>query len=129
MSIYQQNSDFIGIVFSNSNSIIKEALSNNLTVLLNAKRNHYKMPYFRSLLAIMKQYIHAQFYGYMNSAILLNLRVFQLLRNNSLLFKEGFISNNIELVSRVIERSLHDSFLSYTSIDHVNLFFLLVLLS
>lgn len=77
----------------------------------------------------MKYFIHAQFYGYMNSAILLNPRVFQLLRNNSLLFKEGFITNNIELVSRVIERSLHDSFLSYTSIDHVNLFFLLVLLS
>ena len=79
MSIYQQNSDFIGIVFSNSNSIIKEALSNNLTVLLNVKRNQYKMPYFRSLLVIMKQYIQAQFYGYMNSDILLNPRVFQLL--------------------------------------------------
>lgn len=120
MSIYQQNSDFIGIVFSNSNSIIKEALSNNLTVLLNVKRNQYKMPYFRSLLVIMKQYIQAQFYGYMNSDILLNPRVFQLLQNNSILFREGFISNTTELVSRVVERSLHDSFLSYTSIDEVN---------
>lgn len=115
MSLYQQNCNFIGVVFTKSNTILKEATKYNLTVFHTVERNEFDIPVVRSMLEVMRKNIHADYYGYMNSDILLNPRVFQLLRNSS----DLFIDSHSELVGRVLEVPFPFSLSDFSTIKRV----------
>lgn len=59
------------------------------------------MPFVRKMFERMKNLINAEYYGYMNSDILLHPDVFQMLSLIEAKRKNGLIPNNFALVCRV----------------------------
>lgn len=101
MGLYQKEYSFRGVVFSKSPAIIHVADFYNLTVIKNVSCNTYGLPFFRSIFQQMRTKVNAQYYGYINSDILLHPRVFELLPIITTKMKNNLLSNRIELISRV----------------------------
>lgn len=116
MSTYQEQFNFKGVVFTQSKSVKKEALDYNLTVFTINSRNEYGIPLISSMLIIMKENINADYYGYMNSDILLNPKVFTLLKNKQMLG----IENNTLLVERVLEVGFPFSVTDFSTMKSIN---------
>ena len=76
MSLYQKKFSFRGLVFSPSPQMERLCNLLNIKVVKNISRNEYGVPFVRGMLETMKKLVHADYYGYMNSDILLNPEVF-----------------------------------------------------
>ena len=116
MSTYQNQFNFKGVVFTESNAVKTEALNYNLTVFTHLSRNEYGLPLISSMFEIMKENINANNYGYMNSDILLNPKVLTLLKNKQMLG----IDNNTELVERVLEVGFPFSVTDFSTMKRIN---------
>lgn len=116
MSTYQEQFNFKGVVFTQSNAVKTEALHYNLTVLTIFSRNVYGLPLISSIFEIMKENINADNYGYMNSDILLNPKIFTLLKNKQMLG----IENNTLLVERVLEVGFPFSVTDFSTMKRIN---------
>lgn len=71
-SLYQQSHRFRGVVFSNSTPIIRYATSKGLFVVKECQRNEYGVPLYRSMMLALKRRFCSQYYGYINSDILID---------------------------------------------------------
>ena len=100
MSLYQKHYPFIGIVFTKSDAIRQLADEYSLTVISEVQRNVYGLPILKDLIISMKMIVHSEYYGYINSDILVSPRIFELLQVVSILIHENKLYENTELVSR-----------------------------
>lgn len=101
LSLYQKAFSFKGILFTDSPSLIQYAQMCNITVMTNVSRNKYRMPFFNSMMMRALNTYNASFYGYLNSDILVNPRVFSLLPTISEKLSNGEFPPILELASRV----------------------------
>ena len=101
MSLYQNQYPFRGVVFTTSNTVIDFCKILNITHIIEYETNEYGLPIVRSMLQRMREIIDADYYGYMNSDILLNSKVFDALHVVSTAVKNGEITDRIELISQV----------------------------
>lgn len=119
MSLYQREYSFKGVVFTKSTKVTKVAKSFNLTVIPKVLRNHYRLPFIRSIFQEMKKRINSTYYGYINSDILLHPRVFELLPIINTKMKNQLLSNRTELISRVKMDNVHLYEDDFTSLNKV----------
>lgn len=101
LSLYQRAFSFKGVVFTDSPSLKRFAEIYNLTVMTDVARNEYRMPYFNSMMMRVFNTYNASFYGFLNSDILMNPRVFSLLPTISEKLRNGTFPPILELASRV----------------------------
>ncbi|KAM7456726.1 hypothetical protein BLSTO_02519 [Blastocystis sp. subtype 1] len=99
----QQQYSFKGVLFTNSPSLIRYATSLNVDVITSYKTNPYHLPLVNTLLLTISQRYSASYYGYMNSDILLNPKVFAGLDIITQAVKEQQIPSPVEVASRVVE--------------------------
>lgn len=111
LSLFQDTYIFKGVVFTNSFQIKEAASIYNLDVLPIRKRSKFKMPVIRDLLLSLQKKYSSSFYGYMNSDILMNPRVFDLLPITAKRMKNRQLPLFVELASRVkvVESNFHTS--------------------
>lgn len=100
-SLYQRYFSCKGIVFTNSKAVMDFASALNVTTINNMTRNEYGLPVVRSFFEISLNRFKASFYGYLNSDVVLNPRVFSLLPTIKEMIKNGTLSPLLELGSRV----------------------------
>ena len=101
MSLYQHQYLFRGVVFTTSKTVIEFCDIMNITHINKYETNEYGLPVVRSMLQKMKEFIDADYYGYMNSDILLNSKVFDVLKIVTTAVNNGEITDQIELISQV----------------------------
>lgn len=101
MSLYQNQYSFRGVVFTTSKTVIEFCKKKNITYINEYETNEYGLPIVRGMLQKMKVIIDADYYGYMNSDILLSSKVFDALHVVSTAVKNSEITDRIELISRV----------------------------
>ena len=122
LSLYQRLFNFKGVVFTNSFPIKSFSKQYHLTVLPITKRNKFNMPVFRDMMITMKTLFQSKFYGYLNSDILMNPRIFDLLPFVLKNIRYNVLRPFIELACRVkvvdFPFQLSD-FQSKQSCDHI----------
>ena len=101
MSIYQKKFSFRGFVFSSSPQMERLCNLLNIKVVKNISRNEYGIPFVRNMLETMKKTVHADYYGYMNSDILLNPNVFNTIQIINENIRQGILPSSVELISQV----------------------------
>ena len=75
MKMLQARYLFKYIVFTESLPIHQYCLQNHILSLNISSQNQYGLPYANRLLVETKSLFHSQFYGYLNSDILMNPRI------------------------------------------------------
>ena len=80
-------------------------IERNITYVNEYKSNEFGLPFVRGLLESTRKIYKSQYYGYMNSDILLNPKVFSALQMINANIKNGRISDSVELISQV--KSIH----------------------
>ena len=103
MSLYQKKFSFRGLVFSPSPQMERLCNLLNIKVVKNISRNEYGVPFVRGMLETMKKLVHADYYGYMNSDILLHPNVLNILPIIDTKYQLGILPPNFQLISRVLE--------------------------
>ena len=101
LSLYQRYFSCKCIVFTNSKAVKDFASAHKVITMNNAARNEYGLPIVRSFFEIALNKFNASFYGYLNSDVVLNPRIFSLLPTVKGLIKKGTLSPRLELGSRV----------------------------
>ena len=101
MSLYQKKFSFRGLVFSSSPQMERFCNLLNIKVVKNISRNEYGVPFVRGMLETMKKLVHADYYGYMNSDILLNPEVFNTIPIINDNIRQGNLPSSVELISQV----------------------------
>lgn len=109
MSLYQKKFSFRGLVFSSSQQMERFCNLLNIKVVKNISRNEYGVPFVRGMLETMKKLVHADYYGYMNSDILLNPNVFNTIPIINDNIRQGNLPSSVELISQV--KSLPPTFI------------------
>ena len=106
-NLFQRSFNFKGIVFTTSDSIISLANEEKVTVVtsfpfnfvcfvINSK-NVYGMPILRDMLVKAREMFDSDYYGYINSDILLSLNLFEVLD----ICKQNALLGNISLRVRI----------------------------
>ena len=78
--LFQRNFNFKAVLFTHSRRITELAMKLNVTVIRNYQQNPFNMPYVRDLYLQSFHLYHSQFYGYINSDIIVSPSIFSLLR-------------------------------------------------
>ena len=102
MSLYQREFHFKAVVFTHSKVIVREAHQFNITVvrsfpwaffpILISSLNPFGMPYVNSMFQIVASQFKSDYYGYINSDVLLSYQIFdviKILRYNAFIGKLG----------------------------------------
>lgn len=101
LSLYQRSFSCKGIVFSDSNTVKDFASQSDVMTMSNIVRNKYGLPIISSLFQRARSAVNGSFYGYINSDVVLNPRVFSLLPTITKLIDQGKLSPRLELASRI----------------------------
>ena len=102
-NLFQRYFNFKGIVFTHSKPIIQQAKEENITVIRNyqysknsiqslPRINPYGLPYIQDMFVRATKMFSSDYYGYINSDIMLSYNIFEILelcKNNA---KQGMIS-------------------------------------
>ena len=78
-NLFQRNFNFKAVLFTHSRRITELAMKLNVTVIRDYQRNPFHMPYVRDLYLQSFHLYRSQFYGYINSDIILSPSIFSLL--------------------------------------------------
>lgn len=100
-SLFQKVYSFKGVVFSNSTDIKEFGRQHNISVISDVAHNAYNMPYVNEMLLSVYRSYNASFYGFLNSDVLMNPRVFSLLSEVSNQLSSGAFPSATLLASRV----------------------------
>lgn len=100
-SLYQRYFSCKGVVFTDSKPVMEFASAHKVATINNATRNKFGLPIIRSFFEMALDTYNASFYGYLNSDVVLNPRIFSLLHNVTKWIKQGTLSPYLELGSRV----------------------------
>lgn len=100
-SLFRKVYSFKGVVFSNSTSIKEFGRQYNVSVITDVPHNEYGLPFVNEMLLSIYRSYNASFYGFVNSDVLMNPRVFSLLSEVSKLVSRGTFPTATALGSRV----------------------------
>lgn len=100
-SLFQKVYSFKGVVFSNSTSIKEFGRQHNVSVITGIPHNEYGLPFVNEMFISVYRSYNASFYGFVNSDVLMNPRVFSLLSEVSQLVSNGTFPSATALASRV----------------------------
>lgn len=121
MSLYQQLYSFKGIVFTENAEVRRYAALKNLLVFGNLSKNRYGLPYINDIVKRMVKAVGALYYGYMNSDILLNPSIFNIIPLIQTKADAGIISRKFTIFSRVRDVTFpinESAFLNEESMKH-----------
>lgn len=123
MSLYQKEYSFKGIVFSSSPSIISFCEIMNITVIQRISRNEFGLPFVKDMLIELASRYRSEYYGYMNSDILLNPNVFNALERISKKMNTGIYPYPIGITSTVMDVKYNFSSNDFDTINNTRLLF------
>lgn len=99
-AFFQKHFNFTGIMFSTSPSIIEMCQKMNVLVVNNYKSNEYGMPLIRDLFLQSYHLVNSDYYGYINSDIILSTSIFSFLSTVDVRIQNGTIPQNVILNDR-----------------------------
>lgn len=105
LEFFQQHFSFRGVVFSQSPSVIVFCRDHHLTCItsyayryqlaVTRRGNQYNMPLIRFMLMQSQRLFRSQYYGYVNSDILLSTSLFTALSRCASLQKAGVLKERV----------------------------------
>lgn len=96
-AFFQEHYNFTGIMFSTSPSIIEMCQKMNVLVVNHYQSNKYGMPLIRDLFLQSYHLVNSDYYGYINSDVVLSTSVFQFLSSIDIRVQNGTIPPNVIL--------------------------------
>ena len=94
LSYYQQNFPFRALVVSSSPAIQSLSEQLQIKVIPSVDTNEYNLPFVKSLLSTLRHFFTSDYYGYLNSDILLSPDVFYILES-LLTYQSSFTSSGV----------------------------------
>ena len=94
LSYYQQHFPFKVLVVSSSHVIQSLSKELQIQVISSVETNEYNLPLVKSLLLTLRDYFSSDYYGYLNSDILLSPDVFYILES-LLTYQSSFTSSGV----------------------------------
>jgi len=122
METYQKHFSFRGVLFTKCQELADFAQSHGLLVYNDGKENEFSMPFVNDMLIKMKERVKSEYYGFINSDILLNPKVFQVLYLLRGKVECGIVKPNHSLLSQVIKLKVERN-LVFQSIKTVTTYF------
>ena len=122
METYQKQFSFRGVLFTRCQELADFAQRHGLFVYNDGKENEFSMPFVNDMLIKMKERVKAEYYGFINSDILLNPKIFQVLYLLRRKVEIGIVKPNHSLLSQVIKLKV-ESNLIFQNIATISSYF------
>lgn len=103
LSLFQREYSFRGVVFTSSPCIIRFCKHMNVTVIDHYLTNPYNMPLVRDLFQQAFHAFRADFYGYVNSDVIIDISIFSLLKDVQRRMDRKEFPRVVEVAGRVYD--------------------------
>ncbi|KAK8793956.1 hypothetical protein WA171_006379 [Blastocystis sp. BT1] len=121
--LYYEHFSFRSLLFTTTPQLHDFFQNTSVIVVDDFKVNPYGLPIITSLFSKAYQTIEAKYYGYLNSDILLQPTVFEVLHYCMNQTEQGVLAREHELAGRVYERDFKDIPTRFTSLNQLSEYF------